>query len=472
MSLDFASAGNAPAQNTYNDIDMDIDMDIDLTVPEPEGQVESEAMRTDDFAANNTSAAFASEAAAAAEVQPEKVHIRGLDNLTTADIKAFALEHFPTDRYVRIEWIDDTSANIVYEDAESAQTALSALSDPSFSDIASLQALELRKAKPFFDKPEVELAVRQSVVSDVKKARAHEASRFYLMNPDKDPWERRQGRNNRGNGEFRKRRYDDNEQRRRKQAETFDVDIRDDRRGRGRRRSQGDLFSSKKDDGRLRDRSASPLRDGDGRYGFAEDENSTARNVRRRSYTPPSAAARRGADVPNSRKELFPVQKPTSVLSSTASPTSPKELFPHKHTPGKRSRELFPNKTAHSNHRRQDAFDAADATEDAFVRNQPRSLADRISANNPRSLEDRINNPLPGSNSNGRGRNHGQSEGFAVKGASEQASGFHIRGAAAEPVNVKELFPLKSGSNAGKELFGDKIKGRGAARRRAEDMFF
>lgn len=46
MSLDFASAGNAPAQNTYNDIDMDIDMDIDLTVPEPEGQVESEAMRT------------------------------------------------------------------------------------------------------------------------------------------------------------------------------------------------------------------------------------------------------------------------------------------------------------------------------------------------------------------------------------------------------------------------------------------
>ncbi|KAK7532327.1 uncharacterized protein J3D65DRAFT_102329 [Phyllosticta citribraziliensis] len=497
MSLDFAGAGNAPPQNNYNDIDMDIDMDIDLSIPaEAEAQLEPEAMRTGDFGIN-AGAAFTNQAPAA-EAQPDKVHIRGLDNLTTGEIKAFALEHFPTDRYVRIEWIDDTSANIVYEDAETAFAALGALSDPSFADVASLSAFELRKARPFYDKPDVDLAVRQAVVTDVKRARAHEASRFYLMNPDKDPREqRRRGRSSRGNGDFKKRRYDDNEQRRRKQAETFDVDMydedggsdsrarsrrrtrrrsdsldsrRDDRRGRGRRRSQGDLFGSKKDDGRLRDRSASPLRDGDGRYGFAEDQNSMARKVRRRSYTPPSTATRRDPGVTNSQKELFPVQKPTSVLS-TASPTSPRELFPHKHTPGKRSRELFPNKTAHSNHRRQDAFDAADGTE-GFIGNMPRSLEERINANNPRSLEDRINNPLSGSNVNGRGRHNGQAEGFSVKGAGEQAPGFHIRGAASEPVNVKELFPIKSGSNAGKELFGDKIKGRGAARRRAEDMFF
>ena len=49
----------------------------------------------------------------------------------------------------------------------------------------------------------------------------------------------------------------------------------------------------------------------------------------------------------------------------------------------------------------------------------------------------------------------------------------NIRGAATGGVNVvKELFPnLMSGSNAGKELLGEKIKGRGGPRRRAEDLF-
>jgi hypothetical protein len=37
---------------------------------------------------------------------------------------------------------------------------------------------------------------------------------------------------------------------------------------------------------------------------------------------------------------------------------------------------------------------------------------------------------------------------------------------------VRELFPEKFGSNAGKELFAEKIAGRGRRRQRAEDLFY
>ena len=51
-----------------------------------------------------------------------------------------------------------------------------------------------------------------------------------------------------------------------------------------------------------------------------------------------------------------------------------------------------------------------------------------------------------------------------------------IKGSAAAAANVRELFPDKyvrgGGGNEGKELFSDKIKGRGNVRRnRAEDLF-
>jgi hypothetical protein len=48
----------------------------------------------------------------------------------------------------------------------------------------------------------------------------------------------------------------------------------------------------------------------------------------------------------------------------------------------------------------------------------------------------------------------GSDQGFAIKGAS-----------------VKELFPDRFG-NSGKELFAEKIEGRGRQRQRAEDLFY
>jgi hypothetical protein len=55
--------------------------------------------------------------------------------------------------------------------------------------------------------------------------------------------------------------------------------------------------------------------------------------------------------------------------------------------------------------------------------------------------------------------------GLATKRAPEQ--GFAIKGTAA---HVRELFPDKAG-NAGKELFADRLDGRGRQRQKAEDLF-
>ncbi|EOD44629.1 Nucleotide-binding alpha-beta plait [Neofusicoccum parvum] len=485
--------------------DMDIDMDIDLTAADDIDAFDTEGITLDAQPAAFAPARATDPAPTAQEPQLEKVNVEGVDNLTTAQVKAYACEHYPSDQYVRIEWVDDSHANVVYETSEAALAALRSFIHPNLGDPLTLSgtlpmALVQREAKDFFANPDIKLKVRLAVVSDVKAPRAHEASRFYLMNPDKDPWEKRkrqQGDRRNGGDGYNRKRYDDREQRRRRDNEAYDVDMYDEeagaarsqtgsRRGRrgslsddsmdDRRRGRGrgtrsknldDLLPSKSD-GRLRDRSASPLRDGDGRYGFEEEDSTAHRRARRRSYSPPSNRGNATKELfpnrgGNTTKELFPNQGSRStLLSSSASSPNPstnsnteKDLFPGKaqHTQ-KRSRELFPHKTSHSNHRRQDAFDSRDYTEEAI--------------NKPRSLEERITG---GPNQNGRtnGRSNGD-QGFSVKGSAD-APGFSIRGAA----DVKELFPMKTGgggSNAGKELFSEKIKGRGGPRRKAEDMFF
>jgi len=136
------------------------------------------------------------------------------------------------------------------------------------------------------------------------------------------------------------------------------------------------------------------------------------------------------------------------------------ELFPD-HAQ-KRNRELFPHKTAHSNHRRTDALDNHDAADLMHSHNSstaPRSLADRITGAAPR--------PPQAKNVD---------TGFSFKGAADGAgdggaAGFSIRGASRE-INekVKELFPDKVPGNTGKELFPGGTRARGGQRRRAEEL--
>jgi hypothetical protein len=119
--------------------------------------------------------------------------------------------------------------------------------------------------------------------------------------------------------------------------------------------------------------------------------------------------------------------------------------------------ELFPSKRqSFSNHRRKDAVDASGSdTAEFFANSTPpptreRSLAERITGRPSTANVD----------------------GIRIRGAAEEDVGISIRAAASSQTpTVKELFPLKSGSNVGKELFGESIKGRGGRRRKAEDMF-
>lgn len=393
-----------------------------------------------------------------------KIYIHGLDDFTTEDVKSLSTEHFPAGDFEKVEWIDDSSAKIVYGSVDAVALALEALIDHENPDPRPSPFGDTYVAKRASARPLAELRVRAAALGDVKKARAHEVSRFYLMNPEHDPRERRKqydsrrGRNGHERGDYRRRRFDDREQKRREEGGAFDVSMYDDdagedvrarsasesgsyeRRRRPRRRSNEDLFGTRSGNrlgARLRDRSASPLGDGDGRLGFYEDQ-PVRRTARQRSTTPPHLRRdiEREYSKSNAGKELFPEGQGNGTNSAT------KELFPMKSP-----RELFPNRSSISVHRRTPAFDAADETPQ-----KPRSLADRITGG-PNSKQD-------------------EDEDVGFRGAASQSTGFSIRGAASDGSTVvKELFPLKTGTNAGKELFGEKIKGRGGARRRAEDMF-
>jgi hypothetical protein len=446
------------------------------------------------------------------------VHLRGVDNLDTPSVEQFAKQYYSMDKFVRVEWVDDTSVNLIYDTPVAADEALQAFTDTERHDLAHLQPLVVRYAKKFAtaEKPNeaVELRVRLATTGDVKRKGARDASRFYLLNPDKDPRERklrerrqRPRRASDEDGEYTRRRFDDREHKRRRQDDTFDASMYDedtmatsaddqDRRKRVRfgQRNGEDLFGGRTT-GRLRDRSASPLHDGDGRFGFgSEDTDDTAirRKIRQRSLTPPRHRSNHPSNIHllnNSGKELFAKADhrasplaPSPAFTKELFPgkaSPPKELFPDKASPPK---ELFPNKKV-SHHRRSFAIDESPERYSNSDSSRPRSLADRISGapaygrlrsdSSGSSEELRIRGAGPGINVRGAAP-------ISIKGAaaSRRDGELSIRGAAAhgmaaegdgEP--VKELFPLRAGGNIGKELFGGKLQGRGGPRRAADSFF-
>ncbi|KAJ5542557.1 hypothetical protein N7535_004979 [Penicillium sp. DV-2018c] len=413
--------------------DMDIDMDLDLG-PEPEIEpIQTEA--TTVVESNPEPEPPTDEAVY------EKVHVRGVDDLTTDDIKQFARDCSGQEP-VRIEWIDDTSANIIYSDAEVGLQALTALTQVAEDEDAStLPLLRLRSAKAMDSHPDSVIQVRTAVKSDRKQPRAHEKSRFYLMHPEHDPRERlrqefadRRRSDDAGGGDYRRRKFDDREHRRRRNRDDddlFNVDMYDDnaapaparaeRRGRGQRNR--DLFPEDegRSIGRLRNRSASPGRD------TLEEELKVDRSGRDDSRRFRERSPRHTRQIGS--RELFP----------TAGESAPgnRELFPNKTSSSYIKKDPLPGKPSH--HRRSDAFDATS--------------------------------------------NSGTQSGARIRGVATEDQGFAIRGGASSGLSIKgkgasvrELFPSKydgntSTSNAGKELFTDKLEGRGGQRRRAEDMF-
>ena len=432
---------------------------------------------------------------------PEKIHIRGVDNLTTEDITAFASEHYPSQAPSRIEWIDDTSANIVYPTKELAAEALRNYAAEGQSDTISPD--EIREAKRLSSQPFTVLGVRPAKKTDVKKPRAHEASRFYLLNPDKDPRENRRrydGRfrpRGRDGARFKRSRaedsaqfdvnmYDDDEDslakrrtgdstRRESRSSLASDDSRRTKRLRSGRGFSGDLFSGrleKEGRERLRDRSASPATwNVDGRFGFEEDD---AGRVELRRESPPTYR-KHGPNGSNAGVELLasPARGRSNAIDSTSVPNG-RELFPSRSSPLKernRGKELLSRSgSVISNHRRTDAFDYSDDTVELYDRTNGASVQLKEGSAQKglksRSLADRITGGPLKRKAENQGRD---AEGFSIRGTAgqEESPGFAIKGVA-KGVNprVRELFPERDG-NSGKELFG----GSRAPRKKAEDLF-
>jgi hypothetical protein len=526
------------------DADMDIDMNIDMEIDPEVARMQAEAEAINARAQQQAAEAAQHDAMNGIEQAPEegevepnaivphKVHLRGLDDLTTQKIEAGVREVCDLDLYHRLQWIDDTSANLIFNTEAAAADALAALSAEEESE-----PLRLRAVKPLEALGGSQLQARMAIESDVKVAGAKDRSRFYLMNPAYDPDSRPRKRKNvreQGPRYKRSRRQSEDEifhRRNSQQSTPFNVDFYDDppsaaepaaRRAspssassydvKKKTRSGEDLFAGR-DNGRLRnnnsrDRSASPDRDGDGRYGFSEEQ-PYRRTARQRSATPPRL--RRNRENQDARlersKELFPPRGTTSTLKSGGQAPEPRrpangnttDLFPDRTTNG--SRELFPDK---AQHRRHDARDIAidevataigqynlDGTFEAIAYTYTISGPGRAgqkskpNENAGRDLFARVTGGPQSSSNNGRLRNGdsaAQDQGFSFKGAGRDEPGFSILGASGNSEKnrerganlARELFPHRAGAgsgapNGGKDLFDGRIKGR--ARKRAEDLF-
>lgn len=381
--------------------------------------------------------------------------------MNTDEVKDYVTEHFPEASVEKIEWIDDSSANVLFSSDSAATHALSSLAAQDIHDISQLPMRKLNLAKPFSRKPEVALQVRLAVTSDKKQAGAASRSRFYLLNPRYDPEERRRRNDSR---KYRERDRDSYSHRR-EFEDQFDVSLYDD------------------DEATLATRAAH------------------SRPRRKRSHTPETYQANRERNShrnDNRSKELFPGVLDNRKGSHRARSASPMrdgggdrdvgEIWAggsaaHNHdtarTNKKRpsrsnpSRELFPESSAAGAGRLGDNVEDTatllakgimlplmDESSDAPVFVSQR-LEDRITVPGREASASRVSSvgdrPGSGFNIRGTASQRGTGQGFAIKGSANKSA--------------KELFPEKLGINSEKELFADRLEGRSRQRQRAGDLF-
>jgi hypothetical protein len=117
----------------------------------------------------------------ASEIRAEAIHVRGVDNLSTDDIKLYLASVCPDTAFVKLEWIDDTSLNVVYDFDDVAATALTAL---TAEHVEPVPITTLRPAKSLEGEKNIDgLQVRIAFPSDRKERGARDRSRWYLFNP-------------------------------------------------------------------------------------------------------------------------------------------------------------------------------------------------------------------------------------------------------------------------------------------------
>ncbi|KAI8958524.1 hypothetical protein F5Y11DRAFT_34463 [Daldinia sp. FL1419] len=446
------------------DLDMEMDVDVDLIpdepiVPEPDFQ---------DAPGDRSPGEIDDDDA----LIPGKVHIRGLDVMNPEEVKAYVAEHFPEVPMERIEWIDDSSANLLFGSGSVATRALISLAAQNIDDASQLPLRQLLSAKPFSKRPEVMLQVRLAIASDRKQVGAASRSRFYLLNPEYDPEERRR----RGEARrYRDRDGDSYNRRRTREArnrdadEQFDVSLYDDdevtlsRRiphSRPRRRRSDTPDAS--EDGYRRDSYRPDNRpDNRGKELFPGGSNAQNESRRRRSASPHGRDSDQVMDgIANDRLAARNRDRAHAIKSRISRST--------------RARELFPDSSAEGSGR---LGDEVEDTTTLLAKGIMLPLMDESSdtrAAPGRRLEDRITVPSKSNKLADRitSADGSRDSSFNIRGTASQRSanqGFAIKGSAGK--TAKELFPEKLGANSGKELFADRLEGRSRQRQRAGDLF-
>ncbi|EPS38716.1 hypothetical protein H072_7520 [Dactylellina haptotyla CBS 200.50] len=394
-----------------------------------------------------------------------KIHLRGLDNMSSADVKAFVGAYFPDPEVEKLEWIDDTSLNLVYRDEETAAAALTALST-EFGATTARKLWELREAKRSEAFPLVRLDVRLAFTTDKKERGARERSRYYLFHPEEDRVEQQEkkkrehdrgGRDRRG--EYRQRDYDerryrsgsrerdrddrrrsrsqhDNEDRRREPIELFPGGGSTDRRPgrRSRSRSPVELFPSKVKNANVELFPESASAKADGMELFPDKVKSTSVEL-----FPGKNERKREGDTPP--RTLFSIDDPVEMSRRGQSPQRQRrerERERDRPRDGGRAIELFPESKS-------------------------------------RSLADRIDNPRGGSRNRNDDMEMGDSEtGLSIRG-SAGGGGISIRGAAKGQAGHSnagiELLPDKAANSLFNRISEPGANRRGARRQKAEDMF-
>ncbi|KAG5367172.1 hypothetical protein CJU89_1625 [Yarrowia sp. B02] len=116
-------------------------------------------------------------------LREEAINLRGVNEMSNKDVKSYVSGTCSISSVFNIDWVDDSSVNLVFVDAIDAQNALQAMTDPSlFYDGDSIEPETLRAAKTFVkaDHGKVQLEVRTSYQSDVKAKDARQKSKYYL----------------------------------------------------------------------------------------------------------------------------------------------------------------------------------------------------------------------------------------------------------------------------------------------------
>ncbi|KAI9354006.1 hypothetical protein BD770DRAFT_445332 [Pilaira anomala] len=110
--------------------------------------------------------------------RPSALFLQGVDDMSTKDISSYC----PSLK--KVEWIDDSSCNMVFETSEEAQEALLTLMVAEDRGAVVVDHRQLVAAKPFLKEEEgVEhkLFIRVATDEDVKERGARQRSRYYLI---------------------------------------------------------------------------------------------------------------------------------------------------------------------------------------------------------------------------------------------------------------------------------------------------